>query len=62
MIATNTITVKITENDEDSGLGLILYVSKLVGVSGVSLTKTSIANLLKKQSDIFSGWSKFQTG
>ena len=45
MIATETTTVKITENDEDSGLGLILYVSNLVGVSGESLTKTSIENL-----------------
>jgi hypothetical protein len=48
MIATDTITVKITENDEDSGLGLTLYVSNLVGVSGESLTKTSINNLSKK--------------
>ncbi len=39
MIGTDTITVIITENDEDSGLGLILYVSNLVGVSGESLTK-----------------------
>jgi hypothetical protein len=53
MIATDTITVKITENDEDFGLGLILYVSNHVGVSGESLTKTMIDNLLKKQSDIF---------
>ena len=53
MIATETTTVKITENDEDSGLGLILYVSNLVGVSGESFTTTSIDNLLKTQSDIF---------
>ncbi len=53
MIATDTFTVNITENDEDSGLGLILYVFNLVGVSGESFTKTSIKNLLNKQSDIF---------
>ena len=53
MIVTDTITVKITENDEDSGLGLKLYVSNLVGVSRESLSKTSIENLLKKHSYIF---------
>ena len=45
MIATDTFTVNITENDEDFGLGLILYVFNLVGVSGESLTTTSINNL-----------------
>ncbi len=48
MAATVTNTVKITHIDEDSGLGVILYVSNLVGVSGESLTTTSIDNFLKE--------------
>ncbi len=40
MITTDTFTVNITENDEDSGLGhTILCVFYFVGVSGESLQK-----------------------
>jgi hypothetical protein len=48
MIATDTFTVNITENDEDFGLGLILYVFNLVGVSGESFDKNKYRKFVKK--------------
>jgi hypothetical protein len=60
MTATDTNTVKITQIDEDSGLGVILYVSNLVGVSGESLTTTSIDNLLKETVQYNVGGASFK--
>jgi hypothetical protein len=60
MIVTDTITVKITENDEDSGLGLKLYVSNLVGVSRESLSKTSSDIKKKNHQTYFEDGASFK--
>jgi hypothetical protein len=60
MIATDTFTVNITENDEDSGLGLILYVFNLVGMSGESLTKQVPKICQKNNQTYFEGGASFK--